>query len=142
MHHAEPPFFHRVLSPSAFLVCRIKEKLKPLLINFDCVKDTDDNAEFSVFYAVNDKISEAEQPETIFAPELLSDEILDSDTIDWEKIDVYALGKTITKVLTNYYQLPHESSSDISAEQLQALQCMCSENPVTRSCISEIEYVF
>jgi len=142
MHHAEPPFFHRVLSPSAFLICRIKNKQKPLLINFDCVKDMDDSADYTVFYAVSDKISETEQPETIFAPELLSDEILSDNSLDWEKIDVYALGKTLTKVLTNCYQLSPENESNISAEQLQTLYRMCSENPTIRPSINEIEHLF
>ena len=141
MHNAEPPYYHRVISPSAFLICRIKDKLKPLLINFDCVKDTDEDAEFTVLYAVYDAISDTEQPESTFAPELLTDEEIDGDAIDWSKVDIYALGKTISKVLFNTYELPN-ASSEMPEEQLQMLQTICSEDAINRPDINEIIHLF
>lgn len=141
MHHAEPPFYHRALSPSAFLVCQIRNRPKPLLINFDCVKDTDEGAEYTVFYAVSDKLSD-ENMESIFAPELYSDEILDGADVDWAKVDVYALGKTITKILTNEYELPAQRPEVISEQQYEMLLTMCNEDIAVRPDIDAVSQVF
>ncbi len=135
MHNAEPPFYHRTLSTSAFLVCRIRNRLKPLLINFDCVKDTDESAEFSVFYAVSDKLSEEELRES-FAPELHSEE-LDSDEIDWAKVDIYALGKTIHKILTGSYAFSDKDSTENTAHA-DLISAMCDKDISKRPDIEEV----
>lgn len=139
MHHADPPFYHRSLSVSAFLICRIRNRLKPLLINFDCVKDTDKSAEYTVFYAVSDKLSEDDLQES-FAPELYCEE-LDSDEIDWSKVDIYALGKTILKILTGSYVLPVDSMQE--GEKFAGLvSLMCSEDFSKRPDIEEVLSAF
>lgn len=135
MHHAEPPFYHRSLSVSSFLICKIRNRLKPLLINFDCVKDTDTSAEFSVFYAVSDKLSEEELRDS-FAPELYSEE-LDSDEIDWEKVDIYALGKTINKILTGSYAFSDNDSEEDTAHA-DLVSAMCDKDISKRPDIEEV----
>lgn len=142
MHNAEPPFYHRSISPSSFLVCRIKNGLKPFLINFDCVKDTDSEAAFTVLYAVGEKMESAENPEHLFAPELLDDEIIDSDDVNWAKVDIYALGKTIMKILTNSYYIPEEKPEGINTEQFDILTLMCDEIPEKRPDISDVLNMF
>ena len=141
MHHAEPPFYHRALSPSAFLICRIKNRPKPLLINFDCVKDTDEDAAYTVFYAVSDKMND-ESMQTIFAPELYAEEILEDIDLDWEKIDIYALGKTLCKILTGSYDLPMHDTNMLSEKQCEMLHVMCRENPADRPSIDQVSNVF
>lgn len=86
MHSAESPFYHRSLSASSFLVCKIKDKYKPILISFDSSKDTEDE-KFTVIYAVEEKVNNAENPALVFAPELLDVEN-DYSTLNWEKIDI------------------------------------------------------
>ncbi|MBE6783598.1 MAG: hypothetical protein E7536_06265 [Ruminococcaceae bacterium] len=140
MHHAEPPFYHRSLSTAAFLICKIRNRLKPLLINFDCVKDTDEFAEYTVFYAVSDKLSEEELREA-FAPELYSEE-LDSDKIDWAKVDIYALGKMIVKIFTNSYDVSTENLENIGKEQSEMIISMCNEDFSCRPDINEVLRVF
>lgn len=142
MHNATPPFYHRSLSPSSFLICKIKDKLKPLLINFDCVKDTDEGAEFTVFYAVNDQLQNSEDAELLFAPELLSDELFESDDFDWAKIDIFALAKTIIKILTNSYTIPCDAPALITEDQFSVLLAMCNNNPTARPTINELTNIF
>lgn len=142
MHNAQPPFYHRSISPSSFLVCRIKNGLKPFLINFDCVKDTDSEAAFTVLYAVGEKMESAENPELLFAPELLDDEIIDSDDVNWAKVDIYALGKTIMKILTNSYYIPEEKPEGINTEQFDILTLMCDGIPENRPDISDVLNMF
>ena len=142
MHNAEPPFYHRSLSPSSFLVCRIKNGIKPFLVNFDCVKDTDSDAAFTVLYAVGEKVENAENPELLFAPELLDDELIDSEDVDWAKVDIFALGKTILKILTNSYNIPSEKPENINSEQFSLIAAMCDESPEKRPDISKISNIF
>ncbi len=142
MHNAIPPFYHRSLSPSSFLVCKIKDKLKPLLINFDCVKDTDEGAEFTVFYAVNDQLHSSEAAELLFAPELLSDELSDSDDFDWAKVDIFALAKTVIKILTGSYAVPDSKPECLSENQYLMLLNMCEASPENRPSINEITDLF
>lgn len=134
MHNAEPPFYHRSLSPSAFLICKVRDRLKPLLVNFDCVKDTDENAKYSVYYAVSDKMT-AEELRELYAPETCQ-------TADWAKVDVYALGKTILKILTNAYVLPVVAIDGLSDEQTQFLKDMCAEMPHMRPDIETVSNIF
>ena len=141
MHNAEPPFYHRSLSPSAFLICKVRDRLKPLLVNFDCVKDTDEDAEYSVFYAVSDKLTDDEL-KNIFAPELYSNESLDGNGIDWAKVDVFALGKTIIKILTNTYEQNTETLGALTDEQQQCLSAMCSEDLDARPDIDTVSNTF
>ncbi len=142
MHNAEPPFYHRCISPSSFLVCKIKNGLKPFLINFDCVKDTDSDAAFTVLYAVGEKMESSENPELLFAPELLDDEIIDSNDVNWAKADIYALGRTLLKILTNSYSVPEEKPECISSEKFDALVLMCEESPGSRPDLSDIINIF
>ena len=142
IHNATPPFYHRSLSPSSFLVCKIKDKLKPLLINFDCVKDTDEGAEFTVFYAVNDQLHSSEAAELLFAPELLSDELSDSDDFDWAKVDIFALAKTVIKILTGSYAVPDSKPECLSENQYLMLLNMCEVSPENRPSINEIIGLF
>ncbi len=141
MHKAEPPFYHRSLSPSAFLICKVRDRLKPLLVNFDCVKDTDEDAEYSVFYAVSDKLTNDEL-KNIFAPELYCNELSGGDSIDWAKVDVFALGKTIVKILTNTYAQNTATLGGLTDEQKQCLSAMCSENLNTRPDIDTVSNTF
>ena len=134
MHNAEPPFYHRSLSPSAFLICKVRDRLKPLLVNFDCVKDTDENAKYSVYYAVSDRMT-AEELRELYAPETCQ-------TADWAKVDVYALGKTILKILTNAYVLPVVAIDGLSDEQMQFLKDMCAEMPHVRPDIETVSNIF
>ncbi len=135
MHHAEPPFYHRSLSASAFLICKIRNRLKPLLINFDCTKDTDEFAEYTVFYAVSDKLSEEELRDS-FAPELYSEELI-SDEIDWAKVDIYALGKTINKILTGSYAFSDNDSEEDTA-YADLISAMCDKDISKRPDIEEV----
>lgn len=134
MHNAEPPFYHRSLSPSAFLICKVRDRLKPLLVNFDCVKDTDEDAEFTVLYAVSDKMTREEMQE-LFAPETLQ-------STDWAKIDIYALGKTILKILTNTYAQPTTAIENLSEEQQQCLVDTFAIEPQSRPDIDTITNIF
>ena len=141
MHNAEPPFYHRSLSPSAFLICKVRDRLKPLLVNFDCVKDTDEDAEYSVFYAVSDKLTNDEL-RNIFAPELYDDELPSSDDIDWAKVDIFALGKTILKILTNSYAAADIASMGASDEQQATLKDMCANSIAGRPDINTVADIF
>ena len=140
MHNSEPPFYHRSLSPSAFLVCKVRNGLKPLLINFDCAKDTDDGAEYTVFYAVSDKLSDEEMRHSVFAPELYDE--LESDDVDWAKVDIYALGKTIVKIITNSYELPDNKPDEITREQYNMILSSCNKEYSVRPDIDSVAEVF
>ena len=140
MHHAEPPFYHRSLAPSAFLICKVRGRLKPLLVNFDCVKDTDENAKYTVFYAISDKLTDKEM-KNIFAPELY-DELPAGDSTNWAKIDIYALGKTILKILTNRYDHLETVVDGLTEEQQLLLDYMCADDFSDRPDIEAIAHGF
>lgn len=139
MHSAEPPFYHRSISASSFVVCRIKDKPKPILISFDSTKDFD--AEYTVFYAVENKLGEQDAEKLIFAPELSVDDF-DITDYDWEKIDVYALGRTIIKILTGKYDSDLKECLFLNAEQVQALESMISDDYSQRPALNKISHLF
>ncbi len=140
MHSAESPFYHRSLSASSFLVCRIKDKYKPILISFDSSKDTDDE-KFTVLYAVEEKVKDAEDPALVFAPELL-DEKTDYSAINWEKVDIYALGRTIVKVITGKYDADPLQLAQLTDDQMIALEAALDSDPDTRPTAKELLQVF
>ena len=84
----------------------------------------------------------AENPELLFAPELLDDELIDSEDVDWAKVDIFALGKTILKILTNSYNIPSEKPENINSEQFSLIAAMCDESPEKRPDISKISNIF
>ncbi len=139
MHRAEPPLYHRSISAASFVVCKVKDRLKPILISFNSTKDFD--AEYTVFYAVEDKLGEQNAGDLIFAPEL-SDENYDISDYDWEKIDVYALGRTIIKVMTCRYDAEPDECSCLNAEQMQMIKSMIADDYRQRPSLNKISYLF
>lgn len=143
MHRSDPPYYHRALSPSSFIVCQVRSRLKVMLINFDCAKDADEDAAYTVFFAVSNKLAKSEAPELMFAPELLAlNETESGDELDWAAVDIFALGRTILKILTNSFALPQNKPESISSDVYGLICKMCSPNPEQRPDIETILSVF
>lgn len=142
MHHADPPFYHRALSASSFIVCEVRGRPKVMLLSFDCAKDTDESAAYTVFYAVSDKLSKEETPDQMFAPEIISLNDTEEADLDWAKVDIFALSKTILKVFTNSYACPDSKPDNLGADKYNLLCCMCADDPSKRPTIEEVEQLF
>ena len=143
MHRSDPPYYHRAISPSSFIVCRVRNRLKVMLVNFDCAKDTDEDAAYTVLYAVSSKLAKSEAPELLFAPELLAmNETESTGEPDWAAVDIFALGKTILKTLTNSYSVPHDKPENISTDAYGLICDMCSPDPKQRPDIDTVLLAF
>ena len=90
MHTYDPPFFHRNICPEAFYIFKIRNKYKALLARFDCSKDTSSEAAYTVLASVASNLKDTNK-NTYYAPELFK---TDFETCNWEKADIYSLGKT------------------------------------------------
>ena len=96
MHTYEPPFYHRNICPDAFYIFKIHRKYKALLARFDYSKDTSDEVAYTVLTSVEKNIKDANK-NSFYAPELFKNNF---DEYDWEKADIYSLGKTCVYILT------------------------------------------
>lgn len=107
MHIYDPPFYHRNIMPESFYIFSVKNKYKALLARFDCAKDTDKNATYTIWDDVVAKMEKMKETPYV-APELQNKKL--GDAIDWEKADVYSLGKTCLYILIG------KESKDTQAE--------------------------
>ncbi|MGN9154737.1 serine/threonine protein kinase [Bariatricus sp. HCP3S3_E12] len=146
MHEYETPFYHRNISPEAFYVFKIRGKYKAILARFDCAKDTSENITYTVFQSVEQKIQDCSQNQ-FYAPEL-SVKTFD-DTVDWEKADIYSLGKTCIYILTgkiteNLVQLKNafrniDITEDVKLLLLKMLSVNIDERPSIRMLVDKIQ---
>lgn len=95
MHTYEPPLFHRNISPEAFYIFKVQNKYKALLARFDYSKDTSDESTYTVLASVANSIKDVNK-NTFYAPELFN---TDFKECNWEKADIYSLGKTCIYIL-------------------------------------------
>ena len=93
LHNSEPPLYHRDICPEAFLVFPTKNGYKLELRTFDCVKDTDENVDYTVHMLVRERAEKSFRQYR--APELNWMEDADAATLSaayWEQADLYSLG--------------------------------------------------
>lgn len=96
MHTYEPPFFHRNICPEAFYIFKVHNKYKALLARFDHSKDTSSEVAYTVLASVENNIKDVNK-NTYFAPELFNASF---DGCNWEKADIFSLGKTCIYILS------------------------------------------
>lgn len=93
LHDNLPPLYHRDITPDAFILCKSKNGYKLFLNAFDCVKDTDENAQYTVGAKVAGNM-EKDKKRPYIAPEII--DLKDTDSawkdVDWKAADIYALG--------------------------------------------------
>lgn len=146
MHEYEPPFYHRNISPEAFYIFKMRGKYKAVLARFDCAKDTGENITYTVFRSVEQKIQDSTQNK-FYAPELFGKTI--DDTVDWEKADIYSLGKTCIYILTGKDINDHVEikkclsniniTEDIRVLLLRMMSVNISERPSISTLINKIQ---
>lgn len=139
IHNYDPPLYYRNINPDAFYIFSIRGNYKPLLAKFDCTKDTEPN-EFTVFQNVKNKTLNS-KTNKFFAPEVLKTNM--GDGVNWEKADIYSLGKTCVYILTSQVldQLQAAErleSISIPDETKMIIEQMLSYNPNDRPSIQEV----
>lgn len=137
LHNYDPPLYHRAISLDSFVVYKIKNKIyKPLLIQFDCVKDTDTSVDeqnkYTVFTSVK-RNATAYHSVSFFAPELIQYcmSLNANQEIDWGKADVYSLGSLI-----NFFD------AELTSEQNEILKKMTDREPSDRPDINTVKKAF
>ena len=148
MHTYEPPFYHRNITPESFYIFSVKNKYKALLARFDYAKDTDENASYTIFADVVAKMKKMKENPYI-APELQNKEI--GDATDWEKADIYSLGKTCLYILigTDLKDAKEEirKLSDLSLDNFlvntiaQMVDSNVSKRPVIGDVVDFLQYI-
>lgn len=138
MHSYEPPFYHRNICPEAFYIFKVRNKYKALLARFDCSKDTNSEVAYTVLESVANNIKDTNK-NTYYAPELFG---TNYEECNWEKADIYSLGKTCIFILTgrnisNIEEVYDALDVDNYEWQLIFAQ-MLSDNPDDRPNIEEV----
>lgn len=137
LHNYDPPLYHRAISLDSFIVYKIKNRIyKPLLIQFDCVKDTDASVDeqnkYTVFTSVK-RNTTAYHSVSFFAPELVKYcmNLNTNHEIDWGKADIYSLGSLI-----KYFD------AELTTEQNEILEKMTDKEPSNRPDINTVKTTF
>lgn len=137
LHNFDPPLYHRAISLDSFVVYKLKNgKYKPLLVKFDCVKNTDESVEqrnrYTVFTSVK-RNANAYHSVSFFAPELIKYcmSLNVNEEIDWGKADIYSLGRLI-----KHFDL------ELASEQNAVLESMIDKEPANRPDINTVKEVF
>ena len=113
---------------------------KALLAKFDCAKDTDPSADFTVLKNVENNVKD-QTANAFYAPEVIS--AASGQSINWEKADIYSLGKLCLYILTGEI-VPDKDMEDAitdvpvdDAIKLMLLE-MISAVPDSRPSISDV----
>ncbi len=137
LHNYNPPLYHRAISLDSFVVYKIKNKTyKPLLIQFDSVKNTDTSVDeqnnYTVFTSVR-RNATAYHSVSFFAPELIQYcmSLNENQEIDWGKADIYSLGSLI-----NFFD------AELTTEQNEILKKMTDKEPDNRPDINTVKKSF
>ncbi len=137
LHNFDPPLYHRAISLDSFVIYKLNNgKCKPLLVKFDCVKNTDESVEqqnkYTVFTSVK-RNANAYHSISFFAPELIKYcmNLKTNHEIDWGKADIYSLG-----LLIKYFD------AELTPEQNEILEKMTDKEPSNRPDINTIKTTF
>ena len=139
LHAMEPPLPHRGLSPSAFYICTVHGRVKPLLASFDTVKDLRADVSFSVGAFLKDYTDDPRTRDFI-APDLLGE---DPDLLG---ADIYSLGRLLSYLYTGRAILggdadegPNTASGQGMSGDKRELVCrMTDTDPEKRPDIKEV----
>ncbi|MCI7726600.1 MAG: hypothetical protein MSH58_05610 [Clostridiales bacterium] len=91
LHGAEPPMYHRAITPDAFALCGTSSRSSLILCAFSCVKETDEDVQYTVADLVSENRHRAQNVE-FYAPELVGRHSCDISAEEWKKADMYSLG--------------------------------------------------
>lgn len=137
LHNFDPPLYHRAISLDSFVIYKLNNgKYKPLLVKFDCVKNTDESVEqqnkYTVFTSVK-RNANAYHSVSFFAPELIKYcmSLKTSQEIDWGKADIYSLG-----LLIKYLD------AELTSGQNEILEKMTDKEPSNRPDINTVKITF
>lgn len=137
MHTYEPPYYHRNISPDAFYLFRIKGKYKPLLANFECVKDTAEDVKYTVLENVK-KNKDNLKNSYFYSPSEMNEET------DWEKEDVFSLGRLCVYILLGEYIYDRDVimtellELGVKDEVVLQITSMMEENACNRTSVEEL----
>lgn len=140
IHNYNPPLFHRNICPDAFYIFHIKGRYKALLAKFDYAKDTDPSVEYTVLKNVENNVKD-QSANGFYAPEVIS--AVSGQSINWEKADIFSLGKLSLYILTGETVLNDDIEGTITCLTVndaikQMLLEMVSIIPENRPTISEV----
>ena len=137
MHTYEPPYYHRNISPDAFYLFRIKGRYKPLLANFECVKDTAEDVKYTVLENVK-KNKDNLKNSYFYSPSEMNEET------DWEKEDVFSLGRLCVYILLGEYIYDRDVimtellELGVKDEVVLQITSMMEENACNRTSVEEL----
>lgn len=137
LHNFDPPLYHRAISLDSFVLYKLRNgKYKPLLVQFDCVKNTDETVDqqnkYTVFTSVKRKAT-IYHSVSFFAPELIKycTSLTANEEIDWGKADIYSLG-----LLIRFF------NAELTPEQNKVLEKMIDKEPHKRPDINTVKTAF
>lgn len=127
LHRNEPPLYHRDITHEAFVICKIRNGYKLFLNAFDCVKDTDENALYTVSAKVAANMEEEKKLPYIF-PALVNLRKNDAawKKIDWMQADRYSLARLGAYIFTGEPDLEAlQKAPEVSEEIKQQIEALC-----------------
>ena len=104
LHTYSQPLYHRNINPRSIVVTEIEGKFVPVLFEFNIVKD--ESEEWTVISDVERQYNKKKNKRYV-APEVKNSSKEDRKTWgkEWEKVDIYSLGKTILFILSNSHSV-------------------------------------
>ena len=127
LHHNVPSYYHRDITPEAFILCSTRSGHKLFLNSFNCVKDTDENAAVTVATAVAQNRN-IDRKKPYIAPEILNlrKDSPEWQAADWEKADIYSLGMLAVLIFTGGTDIQTLTDApDIDPKIKEKILAMC-----------------
>ena len=147
LHNSEEPIYHRLLTYDSVVVCNIKNQMVPYVIKFDYGKFAQSDQYETVFQQTvqaEKKIQKEKSLIKYLAPEWIN--VTDTNTVDWEKIDIYSLGVLFSDILAGRFDgtivsFDELEELNLSDDILDMIDMMTSENATLRCNIEYIQLV-
>ena len=144
LHNADDPIYHRLLTYDSIVVCNFKDKFIPYVIKFDYGKITLSEQYMTVFQQTKQAELNIQKEKSLtkyLAPEW--SRISTTETVDWEKIDIYSLGVLFSDILVGRFDgslvsFDELEEMDLSDDLLDMIDLMTSEK-ISARC--NLEYV-
>lgn len=146
LHMSEVPIYHRMISDEGIYISDFGREWVPYIVKFDFAKIELEGGGTVFDSALNarDRLQALKQIKYL-SPEWKS--IKDTESADWEKVDIYSLGILLSDILfgnigTSPVDVERLEDLDVSEELLDLIDNMRADDPRLREDISRAKKVF